>query len=111
MNEEPICGFETSEAEVFRTIYRMGGVEKKSCQKIADHLNLTGIPCGSYPNFIAVDSGKRNRRIAAIWRPSHVRNMIVSSTYMGQHHFGKRSKIPKRKLIEQVVPAIVPVEF
>src|SRR5207245_5878807 len=38
---------------------------------------------------------------------SHVRNMIVSQTYMGKHVFGKRTSNPKRKLIVREVPAIV----
>jgi site-specific DNA recombinase len=100
-SEEPIPGFDLSEAEVVSTIYRMSGVEKKSCQKIADFLNRSRIPCGS------ADPGKRNRRTAPIWRPSHVRNMIVSRTYMGEHLFGKRATNRDRKIIVRPVPAIV----
>ena len=44
INEEQIPGFELSEAEVVRTIYKMSGIEKKSCQKIADYFNHVGIP-------------------------------------------------------------------
>jgi site-specific DNA recombinase len=100
-SEEPIPGFDLSEAEVVSTIYRMSGVEKRSCQKIADFLNRSRIPCGS------ADPGKRNRRTAPIWRPSHVRNMIVSRTYMGEHLFGKRATNRDRKIIVRPVPAIV----
>lgn len=107
INEDPISGFELSEADVVRTIYRMSGVEKKSCQKIADHLNRLGVPCGSAANTSDPESGKRNRRTASIWRPSHVRNMIVSRTYMGEHTFGKRSRNRNRKLIVREVPGIV----
>jgi site-specific DNA recombinase len=100
-SDDPIPGFDMSEADVVRTIYRMSAVEKKSCQKIADFLNRGHIPCGS------ADAGKRNRRIAPIWRPSHVRNMIVSRTYMGEHLFGKRARNRNRKVIVREVPAIV----
>lgn len=100
-SDEPIPGFDMSEADVVRTIYRMSAVEKKSCQKIADFLNHANIPCGS------TEAGKRNRRIAPVWRPSHVRNMIVSRTYMGQHLFGRRSANRHRKVIIRAVPAIV----
>src|SRR5258706_7226362 len=86
ISDEPIIGFEFSEAEVVRTIYRMSAVEKQSCHKIAEYLTRAGIPCGSQE---PQGPGKRNRRIAPIWRPSHVRNMIVSQTYMGKHVFGK----------------------
>jgi site-specific DNA recombinase len=107
ISEEPILGLDLSEAEVVRTIYRMCATEKKSCQKIADHLSHSGIP-----NSLAVaDPGKRNRRTAPIWRPSHVRNMIASRTYMGQHVFGKRSKNRNRKPITREVPAIVSLEI
>jgi transcriptional regulator with XRE-family HTH domain len=106
---EPIPGVDLSEAEVVRTIYRMSATEKKSCQKIADHLNRAGIPCGSTEN-VSDGGGKRSRRIAKIWRPSHVRNLIVSRTYMGEHQYGKRTVNPGRKLIIRAVPAIVSEE-
>ena len=98
-------GLNQSEAEVVRTIYRMCSKEKKSCQRIADQLNRTAVPCGS-----ASTAGKRNARTATIWRPSHIRNMIVSTTYMGIHLYGKRSVDKNRKPIPRPVPAIVPEE-
>ena len=108
VSDEPLPGSALSEAEVVRTIYRMSGSEKKSCQKIADRLNRSGIPCGS-PESDA-GTGKRVRRTAPIWRPSYIRNMIVSQTYMGQHLYGKRSTNRSRKVIVRDVPAIVPQE-
>src|ERR1035437_2407778 len=110
INDEKIPGFEISEADVVRTIYCMSAVEKKSCQNIADHLHRTGIPCTSARNTENAATGKRNRRIAAMWRSSHVRNMIANRTYMGEHLFGKRTKNPKRKVIVRAVPAIVTEE-
>jgi site-specific DNA recombinase len=107
ISDEPIAGFKLSEAEIVRTIFRMSATEKKSCQKIADHLNRTGIPCGSADIARGSEAGKRNRRTAPIWRPSHVRNMIVSQTYMGQHLFGKRARNRNRKVIVREVPAII----
>jgi site-specific DNA recombinase len=104
INDDPIPGFDLSEAEVMRTIYRMCVTEKQSCMKIATHLTRVGIPCGSAG---ISDSGRRNRRTAPIWRPSHVRNMIANRTYMGEHVFGKRTKNPSRKQITRAVPAIV----
>src|ERR1700676_2598105 len=67
ISEVPIPGFEMSEAEVVRIIYRMCAAERKSCQKIADHLNRTGVPCGSTGNTHASEGGKRNRRTAPMW--------------------------------------------
>lgn len=110
VNDEQIPGFDMSEADVVRLIYRMSGIEGKSCQRIADHLNRTGIPCGSVANSLQLEGGKRNRRIAPIWRHSHVRNMIISRTYMGQHQYGKRTKNPNRKIVVRDVPAIASPE-
>ncbi len=103
--EELAPGLNVSEAEVVRTIYRMCAKEKKSCQRVADHLNRTAVPCGS-----AFDTGKRKARTATFWRPSHVRNMIANTTYMGIHLYGKRSVDKNRKPISRPVPAIVPEE-
>ena len=106
LNEEPIPGFPMSQVEVVYTIYRMCAVERQSCQKIADYLNRIGIPCGSSENA-GTEPGKRKRRTAPLWRPSHIRNMIVNSTYMGRHSYGKRSANKNRKVIVRAVPAIV----
>jgi site-specific DNA recombinase len=110
ISNELIPGCELSEAEVVRTIYRMSATEKKSCQKIADHLNRTSVPSGAVENAHGAEAGKRTRRTAPIWRPSYIRNMIVSQTYMGQHLYGKRSTNRNRKVIVRDVPAIVPQE-
>jgi site-specific DNA recombinase len=108
INEEAIPGFELSEAEVIRTIYRMCAKQKKSCQRIADHFNRIGLPCGSAAHTVSSQgAGKRKRRIAKIWRPAHVGNLIRNRTYMGQHVYGKRSNNRNRKTITRSVPAIV----
>ena len=41
LSEEPIPGLPISEAAVIEAIFRLCAFEKKSCQKIADHLNQT----------------------------------------------------------------------
>ena len=110
VSEELIPGLELSETEVVRIIYRMCAGEKKSCQKIADYLNRAGVPCGPTGAGCGASPGKRGRRVARVWRPSHVRNMIVNRTYMGQHVYGKRTKNRSRKLIVRPVPAIVSEE-
>ncbi len=110
ISEEQIPGFEMTEADVVRTIYTMSGTERKSCQRIADHLNHLGFPCCSMNTGSSQRAGKRNRRVAKVWRPSHIRNMIVNRTYMGQHVYGKRTKNRSRKVITRPVPAIVSEE-
>src|SRR5580704_608036 len=111
ISEDPIPGCQLSEAEIVRTIYRMSGKEKKSCQRIADHLNRLGLPCGSADTAATHGAGKRNRRVAKIWRPSHVRNLIANRTYMGDHVYGKRSNNRNRKTITRAVPAVVSVKL
>jgi site-specific DNA recombinase len=106
VNEAPIPGLDLSEADVVRTIYRMSAADKQPCQRIADYLNRIGVPCGSAQNT-KVGDGKRRRRTARLWRPSHIRNMIVNRTYMGEHLFGKRAKNRGRKVIARAVPSIV----
>jgi len=60
------------------------------------------VPCGS-----ADHGGKRNARTASFWGLSHIRNMIVNTTYMGVHLYGKRSVDKNRKPISRPFPAIV----
>ncbi len=72
-------------------------------------MNAAGVPCRSNDNLPDVPGAKR-RRIALVWRPSHIRNLLVNSTYRGEHHFGKRSKSRNRAVITRSVPAIVSVE-
>ena len=107
ISNDPIPGQTVSEADVIRTIYRMSAVEKKSCQKIADHLNRTGVPYGSVDGAPGTGTGKRKRRLALAWGATHIRNMIVTKTYMGIHEFGKRASNRERKIIAREVPAIV----
>jgi site-specific DNA recombinase len=51
--------------------------------------------------------GKRKSRTSGVWRPGRVRNLLVNTTYMGRHEYGKRSRDPNRQLIVRTVPAIV----
>ena len=105
--KEPIPGLELSEAEVIQNIFRMSAIEKKSCFVIAEYLNRIGVPCAYVRDARLVTRGKRKSHTAGLWRPSRVRNLIVNTTYMGRHEYGKRSKNPNRQLIARAVPAIV----
>lgn len=103
INSDPIPGFEISEADVVSMIYRLTVEKNWSTIKIADYLNLLGIP----PAYaISRLTGRRNVNTAGIWRPGRIRNMIVNTTYKGIHVYGKRTR-KKRDLIEREVPAIV----
>jgi site-specific DNA recombinase len=106
LSVQPIPGFPVSEVEVIASIYHLCAVERKSCQKIADHFNQMGLPSSPVtlpPPESTVQSGPK----VPIWRPSQVRNLIISQTYKGQHLFGKRSHNRQRKVIVRPVAAIV----
>jgi len=105
--EEPIPGMDLSEAQVIRMIFRMAGVEKKSCFVIADHLNRIQIPCAYVRDERMISRGKRKTHTSGLWRPARVRNLLVSTTYKGEHQYGKRSRNPNRQLIAREVPALV----
>ncbi len=107
VSDEQIPGMDISEADVIRLIYRMASAERQSCRKISDHLNRLSIPCSYTRDDRTILRGKRKQRTSGLWRPGRVRNLIVSSTYMGSHLYGKRSRSKGRKLITQAVPAIV----
>ena len=109
-SEEPIPGLELSEAEIIRMIFRMAAVEKKSCFKIAAFLQGSGVPCAYTRDEKLILRGKRKIQTSGLWRPARVRNLLVNTTYMGRHEYGKRSKNPNRQLISRAVPAIVSEE-
>jgi hypothetical protein len=87
----------------------MAAVDQMSCQKIADQLNRWGIPCAYVRDERRVLRGKRKVQTAGIWRPGRVRNLIISTTYKGEHEYGKRAK-SARETITRPVPAIVSPE-
>jgi site-specific DNA recombinase len=111
LSTEPIPVLGITEVDVIRSIYQMAGVERKSCFAIADHLNALGVPCAYTRDDRMLIRGKRHERTSGLWRPARVRNLIVSTTYMGRHTYGKRTKNKERALIVRDVPEIVSEEI
>ncbi len=111
LSEDIIPGQDRSEAEFIRTIFHMAAIERKSCFVIADYLNRIGVPCSYVRDTRLLSRGKRRGTTAGLWRPSRVRNLLVSTTYMGRHEYGKRSKNRDRQVIPRTVPAIVSEEI
>ena len=109
VSDEEIPGVGISEAEVIRRIYRLAADERASCFRIADILNTLAVPCAYARDGRLLLRGKRRQRTSGLWRPARVRNMLVNSTYMGRHEYGKRSKT-QRPLIIREVPSIVDEE-
>lgn len=107
--DEPIAGSTLSEATVVQMIYRLSAEDRLSCQRIADRLNDLGIPTVYVRDDRSVTRGKRKQRTTGLWRAGRIRNLIVSTTYMGLHRYGKRSA-KEREVIERAVPAIIDAE-
>lgn len=64
VSEEPLPGFEMSEADVIRLIYRLTVDQHMSTVQIADYLNALGIP----PSYVKdeIKSGKRKRQLEQV---------------------------------------------
>lgn len=110
INENPIPGFDMSEAGVIRLMYKLVAEQGMSTIKVADYLNALAIPPSYVIHGRLLKRGKRKENTSGKWTPGRVRNTIVSSTYMGIHHYGKRSK-KEREIITREVPAIVSKEI
>ncbi|MBP2635481.1 MAG: recombinase [Firmicutes bacterium] len=109
INENPIQGFDMSEASVIRLIYQLITEQRLSTIKIADYLNALALPPSYVIHGRQLRKGKRLENTSGKWNPGRIRNMIVNSTYMGTHHYGKRSK-KDREIITREVPAIISEE-
>ena len=70
-------------------------------------MNVLRIPCAYVRDDLLTLRGKRKEKTSGVWRPGRVRNLINSTTYMGQHQYGKRSPSKGRKLVTRPVPAVV----
>ncbi len=110
INGDPIPGLNLSEADVIRFMYDCLANRSWSTIQVADHLNAMDIPCSYAIHGRLVTRGKRKERTANVWTPSRVRNIIVSTTYKGEHVWGKRTKKARQELIARKVPAIVDAE-
>ena len=106
VNENLIPGFDMSEAGVIRLMYQLLTEQKMSTIKVADYLNALAIPTSYVIHGRQLTKGKRKENTSGKWNPGRIRNMIVNSTYMGIHHYGKHSK-KAREIITREVPAIV----
>lgn len=109
VNENKLPGSPYSEADIIRLIYHLIAEEGQSTIRVADYINALGVPPSYVKDGRQVKRGKRKENTAGIWRPSRIRNMIVSTTYKGLHLYGKRSN-KQREVIPREVPAIVSEE-
>jgi site-specific DNA recombinase len=103
---DEIPGVGISEAEVIRSMYRLAAEERASCFRIADYLNTLRVPCAYARDGRLLLRGKRKQRTSGLWRAARVRNILISSTYMGRHEYGKRTRLQRQTVVREV-PAIV----
>jgi site-specific DNA recombinase len=109
--EEPIWGTLT-EADVVRRIYNHLSVDGWTCVKISKEFNNLGIPTDYLLDNREVEiKGQRKEHTQGVWRPGHIRNMVVNPIYKGVRLFGRRTtKFGGREVISATVPAIVSEE-
>ena len=105
-SEEPIPGMTLSEADVIRLIFEWA-TGRASTITIASRLHEMGIQ----PRYILdgrlVRKGKRKVNTTGKWAPARIAYLLHSTTYMGQHTYGKRSNNERRELIHRQVPHLV----
>ena len=94
-----------------REIFRLAADEGWTCRRIGEYLERMGVPCpGWHVGWEQpVDEKERTRRTkspANIWRPSRIRNLLISPTYRGEHHYGKRSKRGRDPIVRSVPPIV-----
>jgi len=53
----------------------------------------------------------RGKRTQGVWRPGHIRNVVVNPVYKGELQYGRRSKKPDREIISAPVDALVSEEI
>ncbi len=110
--EEPIWG-NLTEADIIRRIYNHLAVDGWSCVKISREFNELGIPTDYMLDNREVEvKGQRKKHTQGIWRPGHIRNMVVNPIYKGVHLFGRRTaKSGGREVISAPVSSIVTEEI
>jgi site-specific DNA recombinase len=85
-----------TEADVARRIFNHLAIDRWSCRRIAIEFNRLGISTSSDPRS---RRGRRASNIQPIWRPGHVRNIVVNPVYRGVYQFGRRSNKADRPVI------------
>lgn len=103
---EPLKGFELSEVDVIKIIYRLTVERHMSNYKIADYLNALGVPPSYAKDNRKILKGNRKVNTLGMWHPGSIRAILISTTYKGIHYYGRRSK-KDRDLIPREVPALI----
>ena len=100
-----------TEAELVRKIYHWLAIEGWSCPRIAEHLNILGVPTAYTNDDRLVRRGQRKERTQGLWRAGRIRNLVKNPVYRGELQYGRRSARPDgREVISASVPALVSEE-
>ncbi|MFC1875404.1 recombinase family protein [Chloroflexota bacterium] len=105
---ESIMWSNLTEADVVRRIYNHLALDGWSCVRIAKEFNELGIPTDYvYDNREVAEKGQRKKHTQGVWRPGHIRNLVVNQIYKGILQYGKRSNKPGgREIIVVKAPAL-----
>jgi len=97
-----------SEADALRHIYRRLAVDGWSCLRVADELNVLGVPTVYQKDGREVKErhGTRKRRTQGRWRAGRVRNLVINPVYRGKLQYGRRST-KDREIIEAEIEGLV----
>ena len=102
--DDSLMWSDLSAADVVRRIYDHLAVDGWSCPRIAEEFNSLGIPT----SYRRDGRGVRGRRTQGLWRPGHIRNLVVNPVYKGILQYGRRSTRPNgREVISASVPPLV----
>ncbi len=105
-SEELLPGMTISEVEVIRLIFRWA-TERASTITIARRLTDMGVPLRD-----SIDGRTRKRGNLTVspggqWASARISYLLHTTTYMGQHVYGKRAKDQNRERITRPVVALV----
>lgn len=106
-SEEPMWS-NLSEADTVRRIYNHLAVDGWSCVRIAQEFNSLGIPTDYiHDNREVAVKGQRKKHTQGVWRPGHIRNLVVNPIYKGVLQYGRRSNKPGgREIISKQIPGL-----
>jgi site-specific DNA recombinase len=92
-----------SAADVVRWIYRLIGLEGRSCRSVAMELTALGVPT----HYRRDGRGVRGRQTQPRWRAGHIRNMVTNSIYRGELRYGRRTEKTEREVISAPIAGLV----
>jgi site-specific DNA recombinase len=100
LNENQEIEVYEPEAKVVRMIYHLIAECNYGTTKVADYLNMLGIPT------VSQGRGKRRKSLATVWTNSRIRNLVHLTVYKGKYIFRKCSRIGREPITVEVPPIV-----